>query len=168
MERLAPAVPVRVVHTGKTYRRDEDATHSPMFHQMEGLVIDRGIRMSDLKGTLEALVHGLFGKDRKILLRPSFFPFTEPSAEVDVSCLVCGGDGHIDGHTCPVCKGTGWLEILGAGMVNPKVLAKSGYDPEIVSGFAFGMGLERVAMLKYGLDNIRDLYTNDMRVLSQF
>ncbi len=154
--------PMRVVAPGRVYRRDDDATHSPMFHQMEGLVIDHGITLSDLKGVLLAFARAMFGEDRQIRLRPSFFPFTEPSAEVDVSCFACGGTG------CRLCKGTGWLEILGSGMVNPKVLAGSGYDPEQVSGFAFGMGIERIAMLKHGVDDMRHLFINDLRFLRQF
>jgi phenylalanyl-tRNA synthetase alpha chain len=161
MEHYRPN-PMRVVAPGRVYRRDDDATHSPMFHQMEGLVVDRGITLSDLKGILLTFARAMFGSERQIRLRPSFFPFTEPSAEVDVSCFVCGGEG------CRICKGTGWLEILGAGMVNPKVLAMSGYDPEQVSGFAFGMGIERIAMLKYGVDDMRHLFTNDIRFLRQF
>lgn len=161
MEHYRPN-PMRVVAPGRVYRRDDDATHSPMFHQMEGLVIDQGIALSDLKGILLSFARSMFGPDRQIRLRPSFFPFTEPSAEVDVSCFSCGGAG------CRLCKGTGWLEILGSGMVNPKVLQMSGYDPEQVSGFAFGMGIERIAMLKYGVDDMRHLFTNDIRFLRQF
>lgn len=161
MERYRPN-PMRVVAPGRVYRRDDDATHSPMFHQMEGLVIDRGIALSDLKGVLLAFARAMFGPERQIRLRPSFFPFTEPSAEVDVSCFACGGQG------CRLCKGTGWLEILGSGMVNPRVLQMSGYDPELVSGFAFGMGIERIAMLKYGVDDMRHLFANDIRFLRQF
>jgi phenylalanyl-tRNA synthetase alpha chain len=133
-----------------------------MFHQIEGLVVDRGITMADLKGTLQVFVQRMFGPDTKIRLRPSYFPFTEPSAEVDVSCIMCAGAG------CRVCKDTGWLEILGSGMVDPRVLAKVGYDPQEVSGFAFGMGVERIAMLKYGINDIRLLFENDVRFLKQF
>lgn len=161
MEHYRPN-PMRVVAPGRVYRRDDDATHSPMFHQMEGLVIDQGITLSDLKGALLTFARSMFGAERQIRLRPSYFPFTEPSAEVDVSCFACGGSG------CRVCKGTGWLEILGSGMVNPKVLAGSGYDPEQVSGFAFGMGIERIAMLKHGVDDLRHLFVNDLRFLRQF
>ena len=163
MEKMRGQVPVKIICPGKVYRRDDDdATHSHMFTQIEGLVIDRNIRMSDLKGTLLQFVQEMFGKQTRILMRPSFFPFTEPSAEVDVSCMMCGGDG------CRTCKHTGWLEILGSGMVHPRVLEMSGYDPNIYSGFAFGMGVERIAMLKYGIDDIRHFYTNDVRFLKQF
>lgn len=155
--------PVKILCPGKVYRRDDDdATHSHQFMQIEGLVVDTHITMADLKGTLEALVKHLFGNQREIRMRPSFFPFTEPSVEVDVSCFACGGDG------CSVCKQTGWIEILGAGMVHPHVLEMSGFDTEIYQGFAFGMGVERIAMLKYGVEDIRHFYTNDMRFLAQF
>ncbi|WP_248930173.1 phenylalanine--tRNA ligase subunit alpha [Paenibacillus hamazuiensis] len=163
MEKMKGEVPVKIICPGKVYRRDDDdATHSHMFTQIEGLVIDRNIRMSDLKGTLLQFVQEMFGKQTKIRMRPSFFPFTEPSAEVDVSCMMCGGAG------CRTCKMTGWLEILGSGMVHPRVLEMAGYDPEVYSGFAFGMGVERIAMLKYGIDDIRHFYTNDLRFLKQF
>ncbi len=162
MEKLRPQLPVKIIAPGKVYRKDDDATHSPMFHQVEGLVVDQGIRMSDLKGILLNFSRRMFGPGREIRLRPSFFPFTEPSAEVDVSCMLCGGAG------CRVCKGTGWIEILGSGMVHPKVLEMGGYDPKLVTGFAFGMGVERVAMLKYGIDDMRLLFDNDMRFLQQF
>jgi len=156
-------VPVKIICPGKVYRRDEDdATHSHQFTQIEGLVIDRNIRMSDLKGTLLQMARELFGPDTRIRLRPSFFPFTEPSVEVDVSCFRCGG------HGCRLCKQSGWIEILGAGMVHPNVLRMGGYDPEQYSGFAFGMGPDRIAMLKYGIDDIRHFYTNDLRFLKQF
>lgn len=155
-------LPVRVIAPGKVYRRDDDATHSPMFHQIEGLVVDRGVTMAELKGTLLTFAHKLFGPKTEIRMRPSYFPFTEPSAEVDVSCTVCGGGG------CRTCSGTGWLEILGSGMVHPRVLENGGYDPETVSGFAFGLGLERVAMLKYGIDDLRTFFQNDLRFLAQF
>ena len=161
MEAQAPELPVRIISPGKVYRRDDDVTHSPMFHQVEGLVVDRGITLADLKGTLLLFVREMFGKDREIRLRPSFFPFTEPSAEVDISCIVCNGKG------CRVCGGTGWLEILGSGMSHPHVLRVSGYNPEEVTGYAFGMGVERIAMLKYGIEDIRLFYTNDLRMLSQ-
>ncbi|MBB5172691.1 phenylalanine--tRNA ligase subunit alpha [Texcoconibacillus texcoconensis] len=155
--------PIKIVCPGKVYRRDEDdATHSHQFMQIEGLVVDRNIRMSDLKGVLETFVKSYFGPDRNIRLRPSFFPFTEPSAEVDISCAMCGGDG------CRTCKHTGWIEVLGAGIVHPNVLEMGGYDPNEFSGFAFGMGVERLAMLKYGIDDIRHFYTNDVRFLNQF
>jgi len=155
--------PIRVICPGKVFRRDtDDATHSHQFMQIEGLVIGENIRMSDLKGTLDALAKKMFGAEREIRLRPSFFPFTEPSVEVDVSCHKCGGKG------CNVCKQTGWIEILGAGMVHPNVLEMAGYDSSKLSGFAFGIGAERIAMLKYGVDDIRHFYTNDVRFLSQF
>ena len=160
MEKYKP--PVWVVAPGKTYRRDSDITHSPMFHQVEGLVVDKGITFADLKGVLTAFATALFSADTKVRLRPSFFPFTEPSAEVDIACVICGG------HGCRVCKGTGWLEILGSGMVDPALYGFVGYDPNEVSGFAFGMGVERVAMLKYGLGDIRHLYESDLRFLRQF
>ncbi|WP_213524756.1 phenylalanine--tRNA ligase subunit alpha [Paenibacillus sp. J31TS4] len=163
MERMKGEVPVKIICPGKVYRRDDDdATHSHLFTQIEGLVIDRNIRMSDLKGTLLQFVQEMFGQDTRIRLRPSFFPFTEPSAEVDVSCMMCKGSG------CRTCKQTGWLEILGSGMVHPRVLEMAGYDPNEYSGFAFGMGVERIAMLKYGIDDIRHFYTNDLRFLKQF
>jgi len=163
MEAKRGAVPVKIICPGKVYRRDDDdATHSHQFMQVEGLVVDRGIRMSDLKGVLLAFAREMFGADVEIRLRPSFFPFTEPSAEVDITCVMCGGRG------CRVCKDSGWLEILGAGMVHPDVLRAGGYDPEQMSGFAFGMGVERIAMLKYGIDDIRHFYTNDVRFLEQF
>ncbi len=161
MEKLCPK-PVRIIAAGRVYRRDDDATHSPMFHQVEGLAVDANITLADLKGVLLTFARAVFGEEREIRLRPSFFPFTEPSAEVDISCFQCGGSG------CRLCKGTGWIEILGSGLVHPRVLELSGYDPEQVSGFAFGMGVERIAMLKYGLDDLRHLYTNDLRFLRQF
>ncbi|HAP32805.1 MAG TPA: phenylalanine--tRNA ligase subunit alpha [Firmicutes bacterium] len=159
MEKMAPALPVRIIAPGKVYRRDDDITHSPMFHQVEGLAVDRGISLADLKGTLLLFVREMFGRGREIRLRPSFFPFTEPSAEVDISCIICNGRG------CRTCGNSGWLEILGAGLVHPYVLEVCGYDPEAVSGFAFGMGVERIAMLKYGIDDIRLFYINDLRML---
>jgi len=162
MEKKAPGIPVKVIAPGKVYRRDDDATHSPMFHQVEGFIIDRKISFSDLKGILLVVARQVFGEDRQIRLRPSFFPFTEPSAEVDVSCIICNGAG------CRVCSNTGWLEILGAGMIHPNVLKMSGYDPEKVTGFAFGLGVERIAMLKYGIDDLRLLFDNDKRFLTQF
>lgn len=163
MERMRPNSPVKVIVPGRVYRRDEDdATHSHAFTQIEGLVVDKGIRMSDLKGVLEQFARAIFGPNQAVRLRPSFFPFTEPSAEVDVVCIHCEGKG------CRVCKDTGWIEILGAGMVHPNVLDWAGYDSNIYSGFAFGMGPERIAMLKYGVDDIRLLYQNDLRLLAQF
>lgn len=154
--------PIRIIAPGRVYRRDAlDATHSPMFHQIEGLVVDENISFGDLKGVLTIFAQKIFGEDRKVRFRPSYFPFTEPSAEVDVSCG-CGGKG------CRICKGTGWLEILGAGSVNPKVLAMSKYDPAKYTGFAFGMGIERIAILKYGITDIRLFYENDIRFLRQF
>ncbi|MTI96182.1 MAG: phenylalanine--tRNA ligase subunit alpha [Firmicutes bacterium] len=162
MEKLAPNVPLKMICPGKVYRKDDDATHSPMFWQIEGLVIDAGISLADLKGTLNLFARELFGPKQEVRLRPSFFPFTEPSVEVDIRCTGCGGSG------CRMCSDSGWLEILGAGMVHPKVLSMSGYDPAKVSGFAFGLGIDRVAMLKYGITDIRHLYTNDIRALTQF
>lgn len=162
MEKVAPEVPVRIIAPGKVYRRDDDATHSPMFHQVEGLVIDRDISLADLKGTLLLFARQMFGPHQQVRLRPSFFPFTEPSAEVDMSCVICTGQG------CRVCKDTGWIEILGSGMVHPRVLEMSGYDPEEYTGYAFGMGVERIAMLKYGVDDLRMFFNNDIRMLRQF
>ncbi|WP_276673449.1 phenylalanine--tRNA ligase subunit alpha [Selenomonas artemidis] len=163
MQKSEPNAPIRMIAPGRVYRRDSyDATHSPMFTQVEGLVIDKSISFADLKGMLELCLHQLFDKDVKVRFRPSFFPFTEPSTEVDISCSSCRGAG------CRVCKGTGWLEILGAGMVHPNVLSMSGYDPAVVSGFAFGMGIERIAMLAYGVDDLRLFYDNDVRFLHQF
>lgn len=162
MQGRANNAPVRMIAPGTVYRCDYDATHSPMFHQVEGLVIDKNISLADLKGTLEVFCKEMFGNSVQIRLRPSFFPFTEPSAEVDISCVICGGKG------CRVCKNSGWLEILGAGMVHPNVLRMSGYDPDKVSGFAFGMGVERIAMLKYGIDDLRLFFENDLRFIRQF
>jgi len=159
---LAQAPPVRIIVPGAVFRRDADITHSPMFHQVEGLAVDRDISMGDLKGTLELFAREMFGPRSRIRFRPSFFPFTEPSAEVDVLCFLCGGDG------CRVCKQSGWLEILGSGMVHPQVLRNVGYDPEAVTGWAFGMGIERIAMLKYGVDDIRLFFENDLRFIKQF
>ncbi len=161
MEKQKP--PIRIISPGRVYRSDAlDATHSPLFHQLEGLVVDKGITMGDLKGTLEIFAKRVFGENTKIRFRPHHFPFTEPSAEVDVSCFVCGGKG------CRLCKGEGWIEILGAGMVHPFVLSNCGIDPEVYSGFAFGLGLERITMTKYGIDDIRLFYENDERFLEQF
>lgn len=161
MEKKKP--PIRVIAPGRVYRSDEvDATHSPMFHQIEGLVIDKNITFADLKGALAEFVKELYGDKVKVKFRPHHFPFTEPSAEVDVSCVMCGGVG------CKVCKGSGWIEILGCGMVHPKVLEMSGIDPNEYSGFAFGMGLERITMLRYGIEDLRLFYENDVRFLKQF
>ncbi len=160
MEKQAP--PVRIIAPGKVYRPDYDVTHSPMFHQVEGLMVDTDISMADLKGVLAEFVHAMFGREIGLRFRPSFFPFTEPSAEVDIMCVICKGAG------CRVCSQTGWLEILGSGMVDPAVFSMVGYDPEKYTGFAFGMGIERVAMLKYGIDDIRLLFENDLRFLNQF
>ena len=154
--------PLSVIAPGRVYRCDSDVTHSPVFHQLEGFHVDRSVTMGQLKGTLELFIHRLYGRSAEIRLRPSFFPFTEPSAEIDVSCVICGGKG------CRICKGTGWLEILGAGMIDPNVLCSVGVDPEKWTGFAFGVGIERIAMLKYGIDDIRLLYENDSRFLKQF
>ena len=202
---LAQPPPVRVIAPGRVYRVDSDQTHSPMFHQIECLYVDRGVTFAELKGTLDAFVRGFFGGDMKTRFRPSYFPFTEPSAEVDISCVICGGTGrapaqrpaHLaapapdplrptesigvtpsgeagvagksaEGPLCRVCKGTGWLEVLGAGMVHPNVFRSAGYDPDEVSGFAFGLGVERIAMLRYGIDDLRLLFENDARFLAQF
>ncbi|KUO59245.1 MAG: phenylalanine--tRNA ligase subunit alpha [Gracilibacter sp. BRH_c7a] len=162
MEKIAPQLPVKIIAPGKVFRNDDDATHSPMFHQVEGLLVDKGVRMSDLKGLLLYFSRQMFGESREIRLRPSFFPFTEPSAEVDVSCMLCGGNG------CRICKYTGWIEILGSGMVHPRVLEMGGYNPKEVTGFAFGIGVERIAMLKYGIEDMRLLFDNDLRFLEQF
>lgn len=159
----AEGKPVKIVCPGKVYRRDDDdATHSHQFMQFEGLVVDKNITMSDLKGTLKLLMKKMFGENREIRFKPSYFPFTEPSVEVDVSCFKCGGKG------CPMCKHTGWIEVLGAGMVHPNVLKGAGYDPEVYRGFAFGVGIERVTMLRHGIDDIRNFYINDNRFLKQF
>ncbi|WP_435374074.1 phenylalanine--tRNA ligase subunit alpha [Desulfofundulus salinus] len=162
MERTVPAVPVKIIAPGKVYRRDDDATHSPMFHQVEGLAVDRRITFGDLKGVLDVFAREMFGESTRTRFRPSYFPFTEPSAEVDISCVMCGGKG------CRVCSHTGWLEILGCGMVHPRVLEMSGYNSAEVTGFAFGMGVERIAMLKYGIDDLRLFFDNDLRFLAQF
>lgn len=160
MEKRKP--PLKVIAPGKVYRCDADVSHTPMFHQVEGFMVDKDIAFSDLKGVLESFIHSFFGVETPVRFRPSFFPFTEPSAEVDIGCIFCSGKG------CRVCKSTGWLEILGAGMINPKVFEMVGYDPEIYSGFAFGMGVERMTMLKYSIDDIRLFFENDMRFLRQF
>ena len=154
--------PLRMIAPGKVYRCDSDITHTPMFHQVEGFLVDRKVSFADLKGVLSVFIAKMFHSDTAIRFRPSFFPFTEPSAEVDIGCVICGGKG------CRVCKHTGWLEILGAGMIDPAVFAKVGYDSEQYSGFAFGLGIERIAMLKYGITDIRLYYENDLRFLSQF
>jgi phenylalanyl-tRNA synthetase alpha chain len=154
--------PISIISPGRCYRRDSDVSHTPMFHQVEGLVVDRGISFSDLKGTLTAFVHQMFGRDTKLRFRPGFFPFTEPSAEVDIQCVICKGDG------CRTCAYTGWIEILGSGMNDPAMYRFVNYDPEVYSGFAFGLGIERIAMLKSGLDDIRLFFENDIRFLQQF
>jgi phenylalanyl-tRNA synthetase alpha chain len=161
--------PLQVIVPGAVYRHDDDATHSPMFHQVEGFMVDGHIAFSDLKGVLTHFLRQVFSEETGVRFRPSFFPFTEPSAEIDIQCLICGGRGsQRDGQICRVCKSTGWLEILGAGMIDPQVFRFVGYDPEKVSGFAFGMGVERIAMLKYGIDDIRLFFQNDLRFLRQF
>ncbi|MBM4136534.1 MAG: phenylalanine--tRNA ligase subunit alpha [Nitrospira sp.] len=160
MEKMKP--PLKIVAPGKVYRCDADISHTPMFHQVEGFMVDTDIAFSDLKGILESFIHSVFGGDTPVRFRPSFFPFTEPSAEVDIGCFSCSGKG------CRICKNTGWLEILGAGMINPRVFEMVGYDPEMYSGFAFGMGVERIAMLKYSIDDIRLFFENDLRFLRQF
>jgi phenylalanyl-tRNA synthetase alpha chain len=160
MEKRRP--PIRVIAPGRTYRCDSDVTHTPMFHQVEGLMVGDNISFGDLKGILTIFVHQMFGSDVGLRFRPSFFPFTEPSAEVDIQCVMCGGKG------CRVCSHTGWLEILGSGMVDPEVFKMVGYDPETITGFAFGMGVERIAMLKFGIDDLRLFFENDLRFLRQF
>ena len=155
-------LPIKVLVPGRVFRSDSDATHSPMFHQMEGLVVDKGITLCDLQGMLDSFVQSLFGSETRTRLRPSYFPFTEPSVEVDVSCFECGGKG------CSLCKGTGWIEILGGGVVNRRVLENCSIDPDVYSGFAFGIGIERIAMLKYGINNMGLLFENDLRFLKQF
>jgi len=160
MENAQP--PIKILSPGKVFRSDDDATHSPMFHQMEGLVVDKGITLCDLKGMLQVFAETMFDKSTKVRLRPSYFPFTEPSVEVDLSCFECGGKG------CRLCKGTGWIEVLGAGMVNRRVLENCGINPDEYTGFAFGMGIERIAMLKYGVNNIKNFYDGDVRFLEQF
>jgi len=166
---------VRIICPGKVFRRDSDVTHSPMFQQIEGLVVGRGIHLGHLKGTIEAFLHALFGEEYPVRFRASYFPYTEPSVEADLACIVCGGSGRLAGGPCRVCKTTGWLEILGSGMVNPAVfeavnarLGRVVYDPEVVTGFAFGLGIERVAMVRHGIDDIRLFYGNDLRFLEQF
>ena len=154
--------PLRYIAPGKVYRCDSDITHTPMFHQVEGFLVDREVSFADLKGVLTSFTHKMFERELALRFRPSFFPFTEPSAEVDIACVICEGKG------CRVCKRTGWLEILGSGLIDPEVLKIVGYDPDVYSGFAFGLGVERIAMLKYGIDDIRLYYENDLRFLSQF
>jgi phenylalanyl-tRNA synthetase alpha chain len=168
---IAQPPPLYVIAPGRVYRPDNDATHTPQFHQVEGLAVDDGITLADLKGTLLAFARQIFGDEREILLRPHFFPFTEPSVEVDVSCFNCNAGYLKDGSRCPLCKGSGWLEVLGAGMVDPNVfayVAEHGYDPERVTGFAFGMGIERIAMLRHGVPDLRLYFDNDERFLRQF
>ena len=166
MENQEP--PIAAIVPGAVYRHDDDLTHSPMFHQIEGFLVDRRVTLADLKGVLGLFVHRMFGDDTRLRFRPSFFPFTEPSAEIDISCVICGGTHRLANDTpCRVCKGSGWLEILGAGMIHPAVFRAVGYDPETVSGFAFGLGIERVAMLRYGVSDIRLFYQNDLRFLRQ-
>jgi phenylalanyl-tRNA synthetase alpha chain len=160
MEQRKP--PLRVIAPGRVYRHDSDPTHSPMFHQVEGFIVDKHVTFADLKGTLTFFVHQFFGSDVQMRFRPSFFPFTEPSAEVDIQCVICSGNG------CPVCKKSGWLEILGSGMIDPEVFRFVGYDPEIYSGFAFGLGVERIAMLQVGLNDIRIFFENNFQFLRQF
>jgi len=160
--------PVYLIVPGKAYRRDNDATHTPMFHQVEGLAIDEDITLGDLQGVLLEFARAMFGPDRDIRLRPHYFPFTEPSVEVDVSCFKCGGTGWLGAERCSLCKGSGWIEILGSGMVDPNVLGFVDYDPDKVQGFAFGMGIERIAMLRHGVPDLRLFYDNDVRFLAQF
>jgi phenylalanyl-tRNA synthetase alpha chain len=169
MEQQPP--PIYVIAPGRTYRLDSDATHTPQFHQVEGLAVDDDITLADLQGTLLTFARAIFGEQREVRMRPHFFPFTEPSVEVDVSCFNCTGGVTADGQRCPLCKGTAWIEILGAGMVDPNVfehVREYGYDPERIQGFAFGMGIERIAMLKHGVPDLRLLYDNDIRMLEQF
>ncbi|HEY4392412.1 MAG TPA: phenylalanine--tRNA ligase subunit alpha [Polyangia bacterium] len=165
---LAGPPPVRIVAPGNVFRRDDDATHTPMFPQMEGLLVDRGVSFAELKGTLLHFIHRFFGPGLGLRLRPSYFPFTEPSAEVDADCYLCEGGRKPGPKTCRLCKGSGWIEIGGAGMVHPNVFRAVGYDPKEVSGFAFGVGLSRMAMLKYGVDDLRSFYEHDVRFLAQF
>lgn len=160
--------PVAAIAPGKVYRRDADLTHSPMFHQIEGFLVDTRVSMADLRGTLTYFVQHIFDPQTKVRFRPSFFPFTEPSAEVDISCVICKGTGYVHDQPCRVCKQTGWVEILGCGMIDPEVFRAVGYDPEAYTGFAFGLGVERVAMLKYGIDDLRLFFDNDLRFLRQF
>jgi phenylalanyl-tRNA synthetase alpha chain len=165
---LAGPPPVRIIAPGNVFRRDDDATHTPMFPQMEGLLVDKQVSFAELKGTLLHFVHRFFGPGLGVRLRPSYFPFTEPSAEVDAACYLCEGGRKVTARTCRLCKGSGWIEIGGAGMVHPNVFRAVGYDPQAVSGFAFGVGLSRMAMLKYGVDDLRSFYEHDVRFLAQF
>jgi phenylalanyl-tRNA synthetase alpha chain len=165
---LAGPPPVRIIAPGNVFRRDDDATHTPMFPQMEGLLVDAGVSFADLKGTLLHFVRRFFGPKLGVRLRPSYFPFTEPSAEVDAACYLCSGNGQVDGRACRLCKGSGWIEIGGAGMVHPNVFKAVGYDPRAVTGFAFGMGLSRMAMLKFEVNDLRSFYEHDTRFLAQF
>jgi len=165
---LAQPPPVRAIMPGAVYRKDDDPTHSPMFHQVEGLLVDEHVTLADLKGVLLHFARAFFGPAANVRLRPSFFPFTEPSAEVDISCVFCSGDGQRDGKPCRLCKGTGWMEVGGSGMVDPEVFAHVGYDAERYTGFAFGFGIDRMAMLKYGVNDIKLLYDGDARFLAQF
>jgi len=165
---LKTTPPVAAIAPGKVYRRDSDLTHSPMFHQIEGFLVDKDVNMGDLRGTLTYFVQHIFSSDTKVRFRPSFFPFTEPSAEVDISCVICNGSGFVNGSPCRVCKQTGWVEILGCGLIDPEVFKAVSYDPEKYSGFAFGLGVERVAMLKYGINDLRIFFENDIRFLNQF
>ena len=169
MEETPP--PIALIVPGRVFRRDSDATHTPQFHQIEGLLVDEGVTLADLKGTLLAFARAIFGADRELRLRPHFFPFTEPSVEVDVSCFMCEQGASPEGERCSLCKGTGWLEVLGSGMVDPNVFAavsEHGYDPDTHQGFAFGLGIERIAMLKHGVPDLRFFYENDLRFLRQF
>ena len=166
LERQRP--PIAIIAPGKVYRRDSDITHTPMFHQIEGMLVDTHVSMTHLRGTLTAFVRELFGPHTEVRFRPSFFPFTEPSIEVDISCILCEGKGHSNNEPCRVCKTTGWLEVLGAGMIDPAVFTSAGYDPKTCSGFAFGLGIERIAMLKFGITDLRLFFENDLRFLSQF
>jgi phenylalanyl-tRNA synthetase alpha chain len=164
--------PIYIVVPGRVYRRDSDATHTPMFHQLEGLAVDEDITLGDLRGIFLEFARAIFGDERDVRLRSGYFPFTEPSVEMDVSCFNCGGSGHLsDGSRDPLCKGSGWIEILGSGMVDPNVygfVSDMGYDPERIQGFAFGMGIDRIAMLRHGVPDLREMFENDMRFLEQF
>jgi len=166
MERAAP--PLAIIAPGSVYRHDDDVTHSPMFHQVEGLLVDRNVHFGHLKYVLKTFLRAFFGAKSAVRFRPSYFPFTEPSAEADIACVICSGRGRGQTGVCRVCKGSGWLEILGAGMVDPAVFSHVGYDPEVFTGFAFGLGVDRLAMLRYGIDDIRLLYGGDLRFLAQF
>ena len=169
MELNKNKLPIRIVAPGKVYRNeDEDARHSWIFYQIEGLVVDEGITLANLKGTLEAMLHGVLGEATKLRLRPNYFPYTEPSVEMDATCVVCGGTGHVDKTNCKMCGGTGWLELGGAGMVHPQVLRNAGIDPEKYTGFAFGFGPERIAALKYGVDDVREFWRPNLNFLEQF